>query len=107
MSKYKNSNLKLYISIFTVLTFIPLVIFGAWVFTQLWAWFVVPTFGLAPLTIPAALGLSLLVNYLTSDWQTAGPEPGDSVEDFVKAAVKIYLKPFVFLLFGWIFTWFM
>lgn len=38
---------------------------SGWAFTKLWSWFVVTTFGLAPLSIPAAIGLAFVVSYLT------------------------------------------
>ncbi|MDP3994695.1 MAG: hypothetical protein Q8P91_02605 [bacterium] len=34
----------------------------------LWAWFVVPTFQLPGLSIPAALGLSMVASYLTHQY---------------------------------------
>lgn len=38
-----------------------------WVLSVLWGWFMVTTFHLPRLSIPAALGLSVVVSYLT--WQ--------------------------------------
>ena len=36
---------------------------SGWAITKLWAWFMVTTFGLPHLTIPAAIGLALMVGY--------------------------------------------
>ena len=44
-----------------------LTILRGFVLKQLWVWFAVPQFHVAPLTIPVALGISLLVGYLTAD----------------------------------------
>lgn len=33
----------------------------------IWGWFMVPVFGLPALTIPAALGIGILVSYLTQN----------------------------------------
>src|SRR6266404_2677862 len=38
---------------------------SAFVGAHLWLWFVVPVFGVSPLTFPQAFGLSLLLNYWT------------------------------------------
>lgn len=35
------------------------------VLAQLWLWFVVPQFGVAPLKIPVALGISTIISMLT------------------------------------------
>lgn len=40
-------------------------IMNGWALTKLWGWFVVNQFKLAPLSIPAAIGLALLVRFLT------------------------------------------
>lgn len=39
-----------------------------WVLCQLWAWFVIPTFGLPALTIPLAMGLTLIGMLLTRSY---------------------------------------
>lgn len=36
-----------------------------WVLTKLWAWFMVPIFGIRPLSIPEGLGIALVVGMLT------------------------------------------
>mgnify|MGYP001608142649 CR=1 FL=1 len=40
---------------------VPLHLFDAWVLAKLWAWFVVPLFGLPALSLPYAIGLGALV----------------------------------------------
>ena len=47
-------------------------ILRGFVLVQLWAWFVVPQFGLAPLPFANALGLGLIVTYLTYKIDTKG-----------------------------------
>lgn len=48
-------------------------IWGGYVLTCLWGWFVVPTFALPPLTLAQAIGVSLIVGYLTNAEVTGGP----------------------------------
>lgn len=38
---------------------------NGYVFSQLWSWFVVPTFALPVLSIPVAIGIAGIVRYLT------------------------------------------
>jgi Na+(H+)/acetate symporter ActP len=40
-------------------------IWSGYVLSILWGWFIVPTFGLPMLSIPVAIGLALIVSYLT------------------------------------------
>jgi len=40
-------------------------ILNGWAFAKLWAWFIVPSFGLPLLSIPVAMGVALVVTYLT------------------------------------------
>jgi len=42
------------------------ILIEAAVIQQVWEWFIVPAFGLAPLTLVTAIGLSLLLLMLTS-----------------------------------------
>jgi hypothetical protein len=62
------------------LTFlIPLVTVGlyalnGWVLSLLWQWFVTTTFGLSPLTIPQAIGVAIVVGFLTSSYKDTKQE---------------------------------
>lgn len=64
---------------------------------KLWLWFVVPTFGVAPLPIAAAFGLALLVGYLTH--QTP---PTIKKEYRESSTALLLLSPLVTLLVGWV-----
>ena len=44
-----------------VAVMVPALLWAGWAVTILWGWFVVPTFGLAQISISQAAGLSLLV----------------------------------------------
>lgn len=68
-----------------------------YVLSLLWAWFVVPTFGAAPLSIPAALGLSLLVAALTAQHMRMS-----TPKDFGYSLSVALLAPPATLLFGWV-----
>lgn len=66
----------------------------AFVLLKLWAWFIVPLFGLPPLTIPYAIGISLIVGsfFLNTKKQD------DSNVFWVSAIVS----PLITLFIGWI-----
>lgn len=44
------------------------------VLTKLWAWFVVTTFGVASLSFVQAIGVSLVVGYVTSHYNNYDPQ---------------------------------
>lgn len=78
------------------------------VVSKLWAWFVVPTFRGAPhLSIAAAIGIGMIVTFLT--FQRPGrtreksPEDKSELAGEMLAAVSVALvAPFVTLLIGYI-----
>jgi high-affinity Fe2+/Pb2+ permease len=63
----------------------------------LWGWFIVPVFGLPALSIPFAIGLSLVVGFLTD-------HVDDKDGDWSAAVYKAAIGPAVALLIGWIVT---
>ena len=67
----------------------------------MWAWFVVPTFHVAPLRIPYAIGLAYIVQFLTH--QTTSEENEPETDRILAMAI---VKPLVLLAAGWIVTWF-
>lgn len=78
----------------------PLVLLRAWVITVLWGWYVVPAFGVAPLRMAFAFGLSLLIGYV---------QPRLSTEDkrTFSETLAFAIMSLVFTLgFGWIGTLF-
>ena len=85
----------------------PLVaIIQGWVLTVLWSWFVVPTFRLPELSIPVAIGLSLIVGMFKG---YNNPEKTENEDVYVKVTkvVMLFVGPFIVLFLGWIVTLFM
>ena len=76
-------------------------ILQGFVLVKLWGWFVVPQFGLAALSIPVALGLTLIISYLTSHYH--GEDRRETSEKF-GAAIS---KPLFALFIGWVYTFFL
>lgn len=63
----------------------------------IWGWFMVPTFGLPALSIPVAIGLSVVVGMLTSHAMKT-----DDKQSPVAAVLIAFLVPVFALLIGWI-----
>ncbi len=93
--------------------------FGIWAFeaiysgyalTVLWAWFVVPTFHLPQLSVVTAIGLAIVVSYLTHQIDTDDKEEGNKKswgERFGMSITYAIIKPSFALFFGWIVHLFM
>lgn len=80
---------------------IPLFALNGYVITKLWAWFIVPLFGLPLLNIPQAIGLDLVVTFLTFHQTVYNPEPKDKKEK-IQRGVQHFARPLFVLLTGYI-----
>jgi hypothetical protein len=92
--------------------FIGLIVFtsilNGYVLSVLWSWFIVPTFNIPSLNIPTAIGVALVVEYLTYqikiDENDKKTSFGEKMSD--RFIISI-LKPAFALLFGWVVTFWM
>lgn len=66
------------------------------VLKALWAWFVIPTFGLPDLSLLVAIGVGLTVSYLTHQYVPTNNE------DLPKIFVVSFLYPLITLVMGWV-----
>jgi hypothetical protein len=82
-------------------------IWRGYALTVLWAWFVVPVFHLPVLSIAPAIGLSLIVSFLTYQYDAKTPTDGDATDEFVRAAIGSFLLPLAAIGIGWIVHQFM
>ncbi|MNL15671.1 hypothetical protein D3C87_1366730 [compost metagenome] len=76
-------------------------VWRGYVLSILWGWFIVSAFGLPPLTIPLAIGVSLIVGFLTIR---------HTKEEQLEMPVRIWLTaamPALVLLVGWVVTKFL
>lgn len=79
---------------------VPAVLLRAWVLTALWAWYVVPGFGVSPLRMSIAFGLSVLI-------ALAIPRSAAKDEKSGWAIVAMpFLNPLMALFMGWIGSFF-
>ena len=76
-------------------------IWRGYVFSVLWGWFIVPTFALPALSIPLAIGIAMVVSFLT--YQFHHNKDDRKTGDKVAAAVgTIILYPLLTLGIGWV-----
>jgi hypothetical protein len=77
-------------------------IWSGYVLTILWTWFIVPTFGVPALTLAPAIGLSIVVSYLTHQYAPKTTEKHESEwHSTLHLSFHILLKPTLALLMGW------
>jgi hypothetical protein len=87
---------------YTFATLLLLVLGALWrgyVLCLLWAWFMVPTFKAPELSIPAAIGVALVVSYLCRDGK---PSEKDKTfaQQLATGAVTVALSPLIALGIG-------
>ena len=76
-----------FVTLLIVLAFDLVLIFAnAWALTLLWEWFIVPSFAVAPLTNLSAIGIALVVSFLTG---YTAPEKG---LEFIDAIVQSFMS---------------
>ncbi len=75
-----------------------------WVLSILWGWFMVPIFHLPALGVCQAIGVTLVVRFLTKNIGVKNESGSKGATIEVSTAI---LAPFLFLFFGWIVQLFM
>ncbi len=101
--------------IFTVLLYVPLLIVvgsvaNGFALVKLWEWFIVPIFNVSALTVVQAIGISMVVGFLT--YQATSSDDSSSGDKSLTAIVSgsliaVILRPAIVLFFGWIVTLFL
>jgi len=93
----KNTATALFVLIFLALAVYAVVASG-FVISILWGWFVVPLFGLPALSIPHAIGITLIIS------MARAPQHQDkgSGESFSTKLSALFIAPWMALLIGWI-----
>lgn len=79
-------------------------IINGWVLTYLWHWFAVPIFGFHELTIVQAIGIGLIIGFMT---HKAVISKKDSRDTDWGGTIGNLLSPFFVLFFGYIVHLFM
>lgn len=99
MKDFYESLGKLSLAILNMAYVIGCNIFSGFVLSILWGWFVVSTFGLPALTIPLAMGIMLVVSYMTKQADFNNQDR----EDYQKRVnIVMIVKPLVALVIGYV-----
>jgi hypothetical protein len=84
-------------------------IFNGYALSVMWGWFMVPVFQLPQLTVAPAIGIALVVGYLTKQYDDNSSDDKDKSFGYVlfKSTVIAFVRPLFALLFGYIVHLFM
>lgn len=86
----------------------PLIaIWNGYALSVLWSWFVVPTFEVRPLSVPAAIGIAAVVGYLTHQVDDYTDKEKTRSQRFLEAIIIGLARPAFALAFGWVVYQFM
>jgi len=74
-------------------------VFNGWALSLLWSWFIVTTFGLPPLSVPAAIGIATLFSHLA--FRVGDENKEESyVTALARVAITATVKPLLTLGLG-------
>ena len=82
-------------------------IFNGYALSVLWGWFIVPTFGAPSLDVVPAIGISMVVSYLTYQIHSSEEEEIPFGAKITRGVTVAIMKPLLALFFGWIVHLFM
>jgi hypothetical protein len=77
-------------------------ILNGWALSVLWGWFFVPTLGLPELGIVQAIGIAMVVGYLTYQHIDTQPKDGEAMGKIVSAVIQSVARPVFAVTFGWV-----
>lgn len=77
------------------------------VISQLWNWFVAPTFGITTLSLVQSMGMALLLSYFKKDIFTEKKEEDTEEQYAFRILIQSALRPIVAVIFGLILTMFL
>lgn len=79
---------------------------NGWTLTILWEWFIVP-FGLPQLSLVQAVGIAMVVGYLTYHYQEEPKDKAEPMERVGRSLGFTVARPIFVLGFGWLIHLFM
>lgn len=77
-------------------------VWGGFVLVQLWQWFIVPTFELPVLQLWQAIGLDLIVSFMTHQYADFEEKKREPWEKLLILVARTLFNPLLYLLIGWL-----
>ena len=71
---------------------------NGYVLSVVWGWFFVPVLNLPPISVLQAIGIAMVVSFLT--YHDSGKK--SSEQETATLVAMIFVRPFITLFFGWI-----
>ncbi len=93
--------------IFMVFSTIVCTLYKGFVLKTLWAWFIVPTFGLPALAMSVAIGVSLVVGLLAYQPSSDKSKSGTEIEQIGESMAWCLSFYTIILFMGWVTQLFM
>lgn len=91
------------IFVFAILSLVIRSVMGGWVLSVLWGWFVQPIFNVPSLSIPLAIGFSIVVGFLTKQPSSASGSKDKEISSLIAEVIGYsILYPLFTLFFGWV-----
>jgi len=84
----------------TVIVMIFAALWSGYALSLLWGWFMVPLFGLPALTINSAIGIGMIVSYMSKNGSTTNDDTSFT-DKLIKAFAEAAAKPLFAIAFGW------
>jgi len=85
-----------------LITMIVTPVWRGYALSKLWLWFIVSTFGAAPLGIAQSIGLSLIVSFVTHQTDSYEDKDKSYGEKMTRAVLLAFMTPAMALFIGWI-----
>lgn len=105
MIRSKNANRGIGCVLVAIIVIIPALvgsIVNGWAFATLWGWFIVPIFALPSLRLAEAIGVALIVSFLTAPRMKQDEITESLGEVIVNATLQLILYPLISVSIGWI-----
>lgn len=83
----------------TIIVLTYAAVINGWALAKLWSWFIVTTFGVAPVSIPAAIGLAMIVEYVAKPSTKTDPDKA-YWEVLLEGFIYQTIKPLIALIIG-------
>ena len=93
----------------SIVILLAAVILNGWALSVMWGWFIIPVFNAPPLDIAPAIGLAMVVSFLTARRKTESRTKGEKGkwENLLTELAIAVLYPLMALAFGYVVQLFM